>query len=432
MEVPINANDPTFYYCAGLKPPPLDSLVVWLNNPDFSIAQYKSLVSNPDMNRNTLIKTSEDFSQVKPFYGDIDRWFSLRQRQDKVSTRIQRISRELNPAEKILTYSGIRWIGRAGLKMANIDAIFNLSKSDSTFREPVDLRTLAFVDIAGGPGGFTQYLQYRRPRSEGWGMSLETEKKGCAWELSLLNMSRFNILKGADNSGDIIKNYYWMIEEVNRRSSGIDLVVSDGFIKEDATVTFKDYLNEELINLNLLVCELGIGLNILKEGRDMVCKVSDTLRPVMAEILFVLTIAFEKVCLFKPMTSRPANAEKYIICQNRRKDISDSLRIFGLYYEQISNGYLVSPVLISIGDLFLQGNPGSLFRLPKEFEERLIKSNNFFIDSQLQELVNIENRINNKRVIIRNLNLPRAYNLWHLPMRGDKYAPPEDLGKACK
>jgi len=417
MEILEGVSDPTFYYCAGLTPPNLDSLVIWLNNPDFEIEKYKSLASSPQKDRNKLIRVTENFSSIKPVYGDINKWYNLREGQNKISSQIQKVSRELNPAEKILTYSGLRWIGRAGIKIANIDAIFNISKSNSSFREPIDLYPLAFADIAGGPGGFTQYLQYRRPRSEGWGMSLETEKKGCAWELAALDTSRFNILRGADGSGDIIKNYYWTIKEINSKSAGMELVVSDGFIKEDESVTFEDYLNEELINLNLLICELGIGLNILKEGRDMICKFSDTLRPITAEVLFVCTLAFEKVCLFKPMTSRPANAEKYIICQNRRKDVSSAVRIFSLYYEQILDGYLASPVLIDVE------KPNSLFQLPKEFEERLIRSNNFFINSQLIELKKIEDRINRKRVTIRNLNLPRAYDLWHIPMRGDKYLP---------
>ena len=126
------------------------------------------------------------------------------------------------------------------------------------------------------------------------------------------------------------------------------------------------------------------------------------------------------------MTSRPANAEKYIICKSRRRDIAGPLRIFSLYYEQISNGYIASPVLINLSE---EGT--TLFKLPTEFEEKLRKSNNSFIDYQLSELVKIENRIANKRVVIRNLNLPRAYDVWHVPMKGDRYVPPSTL-TPCK
>ena len=433
----ILSMDPTFYYCANQTPPSLDKLVVWLNpgspsltavGPPLSLeSQYKSLFASADINRNKGIKITDNFSKVIPIYGDIERWMDLRQRQNNISSQIGRISRQVNPVERLEEYSGIRWIGRAGLKLANMDAVFNLSRSDDTFRDPVDIRPFSFCDLAGGPGAFTQYLQYRRPRSDGYGMSLETEKKGCAWDLSQIDTLRFNVLKGADGSGDLIKNYYWTIDEIRKNNPvGVDLVVSDGFIKEDATVTFEDYLNEEIANLNLLICELGIGLNILKEGRDMVCKVSDTLRPIMAEVLLVLCAAFENVCLFKPMTSRPANAEKYIICKSRRRDIAGPLRIFSLYYEQISNGYIASPVLINLSE---EGT--TLFKLPTEFEEKLRRSNNSFIDYQLSELVKIENRIANKRVVIRNLNLPRAYDVWHVPMKGDRYVPPSTL-TPCK
>jgi 23S rRNA U2552 (ribose-2'-O)-methylase RlmE/FtsJ len=399
--------DPTIALCSGESVPPgfpenPDNALIWL----ITKPADSNIGILPTQKKDIKFAEKSRYNEIKPQYGSISNWLDLRTRQNEIRD-IERISKEVNPYENVGRYCGIHWIGRAGLKLANLDAIFHLSKSDDTFTEPVDIRPFSFVDLAGGPGAFTQYLQYRRPRSQGWGMSLTTEIKGCAWELNLIDNTRFTVLKGADETGNLITNYYWAIDAIKKDNpNGVDLVVADGFIKDDVSSTFEDYKNEEVTNMNLILCELGIGLNTVKENCDMVCKVTDTLRPTTAEALYALSLAFEKVCLFKPMTSRPANAEKYIICKRRRKNIDFAARIFAAYYEQISNGYIAQPVLPS---------------LPSEFEDKLIQSNNIFLNEQLEILRQIEDRYNGKRVRVRNLNLPRAIQVWHLPMKGDKY-----------
>lgn len=41
------------------------------------------------------------------------------------------------------------------------------------------------------------------------------------------------------------------------------------------------------------------------------CKVFDMFTPFSAGLFYLLYRSFRKVCLFKPVTSRPANSERY-------------------------------------------------------------------------------------------------------------------------
>jgi len=48
-------------------------------------------------------------------------------------------------------------------------------------------------------------------------------------------------------------------------------------------------------------------------GGHFVCKVFDMFTPFSVGLFYLLYRCFERVCLFKPVTSRPANSERYFI-----------------------------------------------------------------------------------------------------------------------
>jgi 23S rRNA U2552 (ribose-2'-O)-methylase RlmE/FtsJ len=51
-----------------------------------------------------------------------------------------------------------------------------------------------------------------------------------------------------------------------------------------------------------------------KKGGHFVLKVFDTFSSSMIELMYLLTYLYEEVSITKPLTSRPANSEKYILC----------------------------------------------------------------------------------------------------------------------
>lgn len=74
---------------------------------------------------------------------------------------------------------------RSAMKLANLDHVFNITTACGRAREmAAPARPLTFVDLCGGPGGFTEYL-LRCCDARGWGMSLTEEAgaNGCDWRL---------------------------------------------------------------------------------------------------------------------------------------------------------------------------------------------------------------------------------------------------------
>jgi len=53
---------------------------------------------------------------------------------------------------------------------------------------------------------------------------------------------------------------------------------------------------------------------IQKKGGSFVLKLFDTFSSLSVELLFLLNYLYEDIYIIKPLTSRPANSEKYIVC----------------------------------------------------------------------------------------------------------------------
>jgi 23S rRNA U2552 (ribose-2'-O)-methylase RlmE/FtsJ len=422
-------SDPTLFLCQGRKAPPVDELVTWFSEDpsslDIDSNTGEIILRSPKPRRSSLRGlTTESFEKLAPVYCDIEKWTQLNNRLDKVSHVVAEYARMLNPAEEIDSMSALNKKARAGIKAANIDAVFNMSGAKLTDIEPFDPTPLTFLDLAGGPGAFSQVIQYHFPTSRGWGISLKTSTVGCAWNRGLLDMTRFTILEGADGTGDLIANYRWVINEMRKftgkgmteEAFGVDLVMADGFIKpEDA----KGFREEELINQNLIVAEIGVGIACLKPGHNMFIKIAETLRPVMAEAIWLAACAFEKVCQFKPLSSRPLNAEAYLVCKNRRadKEVAPILQIFENYWQQMIGGGQIKPVLGT---------------LPEPFVTRLTEVNNGFLDRRLEIIADIEKLNQGLSVKKLNLDLHRAFIVWKMPMVGDWIVSSDFQGQACE
>lgn len=106
--------------------------------------------------------------------------------------------RRANPYEKI---SRQQFQNRAALKMANLDSLFNLTAL------PPNGQPLLFADICAGPGGFTEYIMWRRKRTaRGWGFTLRGD---LDFRLDKFNSEsptdQFLPCYGVDDTGDIYK-----------------------------------------------------------------------------------------------------------------------------------------------------------------------------------------------------------------------------------
>lgn len=222
-----------------------------------------------------------------------------------------RFIRLTNPFELVNTGKGrhsvirIDTINRAYFKMVELLNNFNL----------ISTKSLTYAALAEGPGGFIQaVVDYRKNDSDIiWGITIKNNKEpSTRWDNIL--KSKFNVCFGDPNidDGNILNpaniNAYTKLFDDNKA----DLVTADGgFFVPSKLENFKEQLH-----LHLFLCETVTALKVQKIGGNFVLKIYDIFTTATVQLLSILKSAYEQVFITKPVTSRPANSEKYIVCMN--------------------------------------------------------------------------------------------------------------------
>jgi cap1 methyltransferase len=292
------------------------------------------------------------------------------------------------------------FMNRAAIKLANIDAIFNIINRPKGVRNHItpDLRNFKYCDVAGGPGGFTEYLQYRLPNSYGYGITLHEKDGGIPWIEDRLDKKRFDISYGSDGTGNLYINADWFSNYVKcKEIEGVDLVVADGGfeIGDDAR-------GQEILSSRLIMTEILVSLQVLKVGGNFVCKIFDTVSKISADLMFLISLCFREVHIFKPVSSRPANAERYVIGMSLRSNISFYIDLFRNANSSYKDNFIIS----------------SLFNLlPSKFEQWLSINNDNSLILQRETTDNIITLLTNPnaKIDIPEYNLYKCLIIWNLP-----------------
>ena len=242
------------------------------------------------------------------------------------------------------------FLNRAALKMAAMDAAFGLlfsgadsenleqfakdslssavaafteSHSSSTCSVPRPAPSvLYFGDVAAGPGGFSEYLLWRRSgSSKGFGFTLRGEHDftldrfhhRAAPEL-------FHAYYGPKNDGDLYNsdNIRALRALVRRQTNGtmLHVMMADGGFDVSGLENIQEVMNKQL-----LLSQFASALATLRVGGHFVCKCFDLFTPFSAGLLYLLHAAFDDVCIYKPAQSRPANSERYVVCKGMREGV---------------------------------------------------------------------------------------------------------------
>ncbi|KAF9585508.1 FtsJ methyltransferase domain-containing protein 2 [Lunasporangiospora selenospora] len=233
-----------------------------------------------------------------------------------------RARQRCNPYE--LVASSV-FMNRASVKIASMDSQLALTAPKEyphpgNHEEKIDPKLFRFADLCAGPGGFSEYLLWRMNT---WGESVR------GWAMTLrgdldLTLDRFHkdamareslrVHYGADSTGNILKeeNIRAFVEFIEKETFGlgVGLVVADGGISVDG-----DEAAQENLLQRLILCQILTMFMILQKGGDFVVKVFDIFTPVTAGLIWILSRHFEKICVVKPLTSRPMNSERYVVCR---------------------------------------------------------------------------------------------------------------------
>lgn len=77
-----------------------------------------------------------------------------------------------------------------------------------------------------------------------------------------------------------------------------------------------NFNNQESDMMLLVLSQTLCALETLARGGVFVLKIFDTFTQPMMDLLWILKGSFNRVLIEKPLTSRPANSEKYLICKD--------------------------------------------------------------------------------------------------------------------
>jgi 23S rRNA U2552 (ribose-2'-O)-methylase RlmE/FtsJ len=326
----------------------------------------------------------------------------LNKSKDKISAYNNTIWEDFkkitNPYEYIYVFNGkntykgvakLKPLSRSFFKMVEMIHEFlpNIIKTHGN-----SIRT---VHLAEGPGGFIEALRHVRNNNKNdrlYGMTLiDSNNSVPCWHQSkvfLNNHPEVKILYGADNTGNIYypSNIKYLINEVGEHTA--DLITGDGGF--DFSI---DYNYQEQASSKLIYCQIITALKTQKIGGTFICKIFDMSNYLTIEMLYLLYYFYEDVTIYKPLTSRIANSEKYVICKGFKSITTEywnKLVELLNYWNRIEREIDKNKHNNTINYIFES--------IPRDFVINLKKINMEIIDSQILSINNTIEMIQNNKI----------------------------------
>lgn len=178
--------------------------------------------------------------------------------------------------------------------------------------EPKPMRC---VFLAEGPGGFFEAFYKRRKElkldsiDSYFGITLRSSNKNVPdWKTH--DSLPIKISYGCDGSGNLynIDNILHFVQQVG--PSSVDFITADGGFDFSS-----DFNNQEEQSFRLIASEVLACLLLQKEGGTFLLKLYDCFNTETLLLLEVLKRVYRRIYFIKPLTSRPANSERYILCE---------------------------------------------------------------------------------------------------------------------
>lgn len=223
-------------------------------------------------------------------------------------------------------YCSYKPLSRAYFKMLEIINMFNMFNGLRT-------KPIKMFGLAEGPGGFIEAVHnYRNNQNDIYvGMSIEdaTDENVPGWKRTkhfLRSCPNVVLEKGADQTGNILSvANFRHVFETHKNSAHI--VTGDGGFDFS-----QDFNNQELSMHKLLFAQIAYAVCIQKMGGTFVLKFFDCFYKPTQDLLYLLSLFYDRVSIVKPCTSRLANSEKYVVCTDFRYNDAN------LYYAFFEKG----------------------------------------------------------------------------------------------
>jgi len=187
----------------------------------------------------------------------------------------------------------------------------------STHKKDFSDSPIKTFHLAEGPGGFIEAFVRTRenPQDIYIGITLLDEKNDAnipSWKKSatfLKENPNVFIENGIDGTGNILSvaNLEGCVKKYGEGS--MDFITGDGGF--DFSM---DFNNQEVYISKLLFAQITYALFLQKEGGTFVLKIFDVFMKHTIDMIAILSAFYDKVYITKPLTSRYANSEKYLVC----------------------------------------------------------------------------------------------------------------------
>jgi 23S rRNA U2552 (ribose-2'-O)-methylase RlmE/FtsJ len=198
-----------------------------------------------------------------------------------------------------------------------------------------DLVSPDILHVAEAPGGFIQCSLFKDKKpivktklivdNDGFTnvpkKNKKTQKKANIHTISLSSntvsnyskqilVNNVTVIKGVDNTGDIcnLKNVDFIYYTYHIK---YHYITADGGFDEGQKFNSKEELHYKLI-----CSEIYTALTLNKLSGHFILKVFDLHTNSSIHLMYLLSLCYKQIFIYKPLTSRPTNSEKYIVCKD--------------------------------------------------------------------------------------------------------------------
>jgi len=248
-----------------------------------------SLVESLNRNKNKINQIIDDWDKYKKYTNSYE----------FIHTQI--------PNTKI-SISKYKPLSRSYFKMVEIINTFKLLNQYNN-----EINTF---HLAEGPGGFIEAIANMRKNKNDRYVGITLINKNSTipnWNKCKDVMKKHKnivIERGSDDTGDILslENLTYCFQKYK---NSMDIITADGGFDFSS-----DFNNQEKLACNLIFAEICFAILTQKKGGKFIIKFFDIFTLASVDLLYILSCFYTNITISKPCTSRTANSEKYIICEN--------------------------------------------------------------------------------------------------------------------
>ena len=268
-------------------------------------------------------------------------------------------------------------VSRSYFKFIEMNSLLNITDS---FPDNVPINSF---HLAEGPGGFIEAIaNIRKNKDDKYtGMTLlSTDNNIPGWKKSndiLRKNPNISIEIGDTEDGNILKPENYIFCQ-NKYGNSMNVITADGGF--DFSI---DFNMQEAMSSKLILAEALYAITLQKRSGHFILKIFDNFTKFTCELIYLLSMFYEKIYIVKPNTSRYANSERYIVCKNfKYHDTSSLTETLKCILEKISQYDYINHIF--------------RFELPYIFTTRIEEINAIIGQQQIECIVNTLNLINHK------------------------------------